>query len=185
MNLTRKTLMTILVLILCAMWLSACDEIKDYFSSKSFVEVAAERTKLMNGLESYMSIDEARGKLSAWEVLEQRSLKPNDKRPPFNIYRVAVKSYSHLGVAGELQLEFFNSRLVSTWFYPEDFNRYIALLKNEEGIVFQESRDGTKEATTAPYTRTWTYKDYKELQYVGWEDTRLRDELNLWIKRYS
>jgi hypothetical protein len=170
---------------LCTLLIPACDQVTDYFSSISFVEVATERTKLINGVESYVSIDQAKSELPAWEVLEQSSLKPKDRRPPFNIYKVSVKNYSHLGISGELHMEFFNNRLLSTWFYPEDFDKYMALLKEKEGLTFQESQHGSREARMAPHTRVWTQKDYKERQYVGWEDTRLGDELNLWIKRYS
>lgn len=182
---SRKTLEVILVSVLCGVFVSACDEITDYFSSTSFVDVAAERAKLINGLESYLSIDETKRRLPSWEVIEQSGLKPQDTRPPFNIYKVAVKNYSHLGISGELHVQFFNNRLLSTWFYPDAFDKYIQLLKDKEGVTFQESRDGSKEAAIPPYTRVWLYRDFKDRQYVGWEDTRLAREFNLWIKRYS
>lgn len=180
-----KNLKVVLVSTLCVVWFSACDEITDHFSAISFVDVATERTRLINGLESYWTIEEAKTKLPSWEVIEQSSLKPQDRRPPFNIYRVSIKNYVHLGVSGELQVKFFNNRLLSTWFYPETFDRYVLLLKDKEGLTFQEGQDGSRDAMIVPHTHVWVYKDYKEQLYIGWEDIRLARELGLWIKRYS
>ena len=171
------------LLLLCA--ISGCDEIADHFSSISFVDVASEHTKLISGIDSYQGVEEAKRKFPVWEVIEQSSLGPKDKRPPFNIYKVEIKNYSHLGVSGELHLGFFNNRLMETRFYPDSFDKYVELLKEKERLTFRESRIGSKESTIHPYTRVWTYKDYKDRSYVGWEDTRLRRECNIWIKRYS
>ncbi len=68
MGLTRKLLGPAFATIWCTVSLSACDEIRDYFSSVSFVEVAAERTRLIDGLESYTSIAEPKGKLPTWDA---------------------------------------------------------------------------------------------------------------------
>lgn len=35
------------------------------------------------------------------------------------------------------------------------------------------------------HRRIWVHLDHTGKKYVGWEDTRLGDEMNLWIKRYS
>ena len=125
---------------------SGCDEIADRFSSISFVDVAPDHAKLINGIESYQSIEEAKKKFPVWEVIEQSSLGPEDQRPPFYIYKVAIKNYSHLGIFGELQLSFFNDRLndrlMETWFYPDSFDKYFEVLKEKEGLAFQESRWG-------------------------------------------
>lgn len=185
MVISHKIFKVVLVSILCGMSVAACDETTDYFSSTSFVDVASEHVKLINGLESYLSINETKRRLPSWDVIEQSGLKPQDKRPPFNIYKVAVKNYSHLGISGELHVQFFNNRLLSTWFYPDALDKYMQLLKDKEGLTFQKSRDGLKEAAIPPYTRIWVQSDFKGQQYVGWEDTRLAREFNLWIKRYS
>lgn len=174
---------------LCALSVSGCDEITDRFSSSAFVEVASEHTKLIDGIESYQSIEEAERKFPAWEVLENSSLSPSDGRPPFNIYKVAIKNYSDLGVHGELQLRFFNNRLAEARFLPNDFDKYIDLLTKREGITFHVTPKsfGSPEATLPPYTRVWIYRDTVDTKYkyVGWEDRRLAKEIAAWIKRYS
>lgn len=171
---------------LLLLWaISGCEEIADHFSSISFIDVAAQRTKLINGIESYQSIEEARRLFPVWEVVEQSSLGPEDNRPPFNIYKVSIKKYSHLGILGELHLLFFNNRLMETWFYPGSFDKYVNLLEKKERLELQEELHGLRGAIISPYTHMWIYKDYKDSNYVAWEDTRLQREQRIWIKRYS
>ena len=66
----------------------------------SFVRIEPERTRLINGIESYQSIDEFKGSLSRslfqWE--EGKDNQPaSTGRPPFNTHTITVKNYSHLG----------------------------------------------------------------------------------------
>ena len=174
---------------LCALSVFGCDEITDRFSSASFVEVASEHTKLINGIESYQSIADALSKFPVWAVLENSSLSPSDERPPFNMYKVAIKNYSDLDVHGELHLRFFNNRLAEVRFLPNDFDKYVDLLTKREGITFHVTPKsfGSPEAALLPYTRVWIYRDTVDTKYryVGWEDSRLAKEIAAWIKRYS
>lgn len=167
-----------------------CDE--DVLYSMSFTEVATERTKLIDGIESYESIEETKHRFKEWEVIENSSLRPGDKRPPFNIYVVSIKDYSHLSYAGDLHLKFFNNRLSEVRFYPHNFEKYVERLKESDKLTFNitDKSAGTPEAQVSPYTRIWIY-DQPHLgqpgqnKYVGWKDTRLDKEESLWIKRYS
>jgi hypothetical protein len=170
--------------LLIAAW-KGTDSIGDY--SISFVDVAPERTKLISGIDSYQSIEEAKNKFPVWQVIEQSSLSPKDKRPPFNIYKVSIKNYSHLGISGELQVEFFNNRLMETRFLPDQFEKYVELLVQKEHLKFVVNRIGLQETTISPHTRVWIYANQVEpnYKYVGWVDIRLERELYLWIKRYA
>ncbi len=149
----------------------------------SFVKVESTRTKLINGIESYQSIDDFKSYLGhnslQWKVDEDG--KPTPKgRPPFNIYEITIDNYSHLGFGGELTVVFFNNRLLEARFFPSDVKNYITALE-KDGIRF----DNNQEAKLSPYTLVLIATDYKERQYVGWSDTRLEKEFDLWIKRYS
>ena len=77
-----------------ALMIAACDQ--DVLYSTSFTEVATERTKLIDGIESYQSAEESKSQFQKWEVIENSSLAPGDKRPPFSIHVVAIDNYSHL-----------------------------------------------------------------------------------------
>ncbi|MDP1948641.1 MAG: hypothetical protein Q8L77_14195 [Nitrospirota bacterium] len=179
--------------VLCSLlaWMIAgCDQ--DVLYATSFTEVATERAKLIDGIESYQSTEEAKHQFQKWEVIEESGLAPGDKRPPFNIYVVAINNYSHLDYSGKLHLKFFNNRLVEARFYPSSFEKYVERLKENDKLTFNitDKSAGTPEALAAPYTRIWIYNQphldpQGQNRYVGWRDARLEKEETLWIKRYS
>ena len=150
--------------------------------SVSFVQVEKERTKLINGIESYQSIDDLKEYLARnslrWEESENES--SSNGRPPFNIHTIIIKNYSHLGFLGELSFGFFNNRLDGAIFYPRDVEKYISALERE-GIKF----DSNHEAQLPPYTRIRIATDFQGHKYIEWSDIRLDKEVDLWIKRYS
>lgn len=166
-----------------------CDEISDLFSQPSFVDVASERTRLINGLESYSSIEESRKLFPVWEVKEDSGLRQGDKKPPFSIYIVAIKDYSHLDFRGELRLTFFNNRLMEAWFIPREFEKYVDALRVREGVEFKVSKESHRwpEARKPPHTRILlpSYEEKQKLKFVSWEDMRLKEEREAWIRRYS
>ena len=87
-----------------------------------------EPVKLIDGLESHLGIEEVRNVLKPsegdWIVVEDSGLDKRDIRPSFDVLVVSVKNYSHLGFSGGLVLHFFNNKLVSTWFYPSNLEKY-------------------------------------------------------------
>lgn len=164
---------------------------RDFWWPVSFVEVTSERTKLIGGLESYQSIDEAKAWFAAqslkWELVSDSRLAPGDTRPPMNLYTVSIKNFVHLGCSGDLQVAFFNNRLMTTIFYPIDYDLYLDRLVKGEGIRFvvDPQRPDVREAAVLPFTRVWPYRDYQGKQYVGWLDRRLEEEESLWTMRYA
>ena len=165
-------------LLLC--FLGGC---RDNYASVSFVKVESERTKLIDGIESYQSIDEFKGFLSRssfqWEESKDD---PSPKgRPPFNMHTITIKNYLHLGFSGEMNVGFFNDRLISATFYPSDSEKYVQAIAKATGIKF----DSTQEATLPSHTSVRLGTDYKGREYVDWSDLRLDKEVQLWIERYS
>ena len=175
---------------LLTLMIAGCDQ--DVLYATSFTEVATEHTKLINGIESYQSSEEAKRQFQEWKVIENSSLAPGDKRPPFSIYVVSMDNYSHLGYSGKLHLKFFNNRLAEARFYPSSFEKYVERLKEHDKLTFTvtEKSAGTPETLAAPYTRIWIYSQphldpQGQNRYVGWKDTRLDKEESDWIRRYS
>lgn len=172
------------VFLICLLPFSLLVGCQDGYLSTSFVKVETERTKLINGIESYQSIDEFKGFLNRsllqWEVCEVSQ--PSSKgRPPFDLYTIKIKSYSHLGFSGEVYIDFFNNRLSGITFYSSDVEKYFEALKNSAGIKL----DDKQEAKLPPYTYVRLAVDYRGKKYIGWSDIRLDREISLWIRKYS
>ncbi|MBU1043188.1 MAG: hypothetical protein KJ915_02175 [Candidatus Omnitrophica bacterium] len=148
----------------------------------SFIEIQSERTKLIDGIESYQSINEFKGflKLSSLQWEENTNPLSPKGRPPFNITTITIKNYLHLDYSGELIVSFFNNRLTSTNFYPKDVVGYFEAI-SKEGVTF----DSNQEAKLPPHTHVYLAVDHKGRKYVDWADVRLEKEVELWIKRYS
>lgn len=158
----------------------------DYGRSISFTDVAQDRTRLIDGIESYWNIQELQNHLRksslAWEIEQGQRPGPNDKRPPFTVDTAKIKNYSHLGLTGELHVLLFNNRTVSTLFFPREVDKYIDQLAKTERVDLVRNQ----EMKLSQYTRIWHAEAGREKRrYVGWEDIRLSDEMSTWIKRYS
>lgn len=178
-----KLIRCYIFLLLAQMLLCMSLGCQDNCASVSFVKVETERTKLINGIQSYQSIDEFKTFLACgsfnWVESED---KPSPKgRPPYNIHVITLKNFSDLGFTGELVVTFFNNRLMATTFYPLDAVKYVAAVEENEGVQL----NGNKEAKLPPHTRVRVAVDYKKRTYVDWSDIRLDQEMELWIKKYS
>lgn len=175
-----KTLQTLyLCLLLSGSGVSCSSE------PSSFVSRVKDPAMLIDGFASYQSVEGVKKRLEQaalfWQVLEDSHLGQKDRRPPFNIYTISVRGYTHLSCAGELIFYFFNDRLMETRFFPDEPHEYISSLKKHFGASFQE----TNEVQVAQYARMWLASDYTKRQYVGWQDVRLAEEQQQWIKNYS
>jgi hypothetical protein len=157
----------------------------EYGRAVTFVDVAQDRARLIDWIESYASVDEFVQQLKArslpFEIDRPKSSGTTAYRPPYEITMITIPSFSHLGFSGDLIVAFFNNRLVGADFYPSDMNGYRKRLSSEIGT----SLNADSEATPHPNTRIWKATDYKGRDYIGWEDVRLAEEMRLWIKRYS
>jgi hypothetical protein len=149
----------------------------------SFTSVQSPATPLIEGFQSYMPIADVQSALKSrgvtWTTIEDSHLPPGDRRPPFDILTISVSRQAHLGHTGELVFHFFNNRLTSTWFFPDDPTSFTRTLETTMKTAIRP------EATVPPFTRVWTHKDYQDRIYIAWEDTRLAEEQSSWIASYS
>jgi hypothetical protein len=139
----------------------------------------ATATKLIDGLYSYQTMDQARSLTApkVWQVRES-SRSPDQTRSQYEVVTVAVQNFVHLDMPGELILSFFNGRLTGTVFYPLDFEKYKANLEKYENIKFEKL-----EVYRPPRTKVWIGKNAVGLGCVGWEDTALAAEIENWIRK--
>lgn len=184
----RHSLKKVLTAIIFISLLSGCKVEKD-----SFTKIEAETTQLINGLKSYSSISEIKNHFTNNETttLFNSKLPDGDRRPPYDIIILAVSNYSHLNVNGELELYFFNNRLMSTTFYPDSLATYIDKLKKlnidfNKDYSKEELPENTLKINIAPYTEVSHSKNYtKNIYYVCWKDVRLGQEEIKWISKYA
>ena len=151
----------------------------------SFVAVRSDRAKLIDPFESYENISTVQQRLTdggfKWAVIEDsQTVAKGEKRPPFHIHVIKVENFSNQGFEGSLKLQFFNDRMMAAWFYPKNFTSYRAALESR----YPELRSGGA-TVIDQFTRIEFGVDHEQHDYVAWEDSRLRDELALWIRRYA
>jgi hypothetical protein len=152
---------------------------------QSFVDVPKQRSVLIDGIRSYSRVDEIRSLLGSltekWEVVENSGqTSANDPRPPFRIYATVIHGYQHLGFTGDLKLTFFNDRLMSATFYPDDFEGYVKRVRTTVPQLAE-----SKSVPLPPHSQVTLGTDYQQRKYISWEDARLVEEMSIWIKRYS
>jgi hypothetical protein len=180
--LTMRLALHHIIVLLAAIFLISCEE---YWQRPSFLDVPVERSRLVDGISSYISISEARellGILAAkWEVVEDSGREPTkDSRPPFRFYTALVRGYEFLGFKGDLKLTFFNDRLMTSVFYPDDFTGFVRSVSTSLlGLVEKKS------AHVLPFTEVTLGIDHQKRDFISWEDVRLTKEMSIWIKRYS
>ena len=111
-------------------------------------------------------------------VTEDSKLPGNDRRPRFDMYTIEIPDREFCGQKGTLRLLFFNDRLASPWFYPEQSQPCLQHLRGS-GVTVSDKQ------TTVGNIITWFGTDYRGRPYVAWEDRRLREEQDRWISKYS
>jgi len=165
-----------------AILLSACGSGQD---ARQASEKDVPKSPLIGRIVSFESPAEVQSRLDPsvlpWEVVENSALAPGDRRPPFHNYVVTVANYSDLGHSGELELYFFNDRLMEARFIPRNLDSYLLRLRDSRGIDLAAST----EASLPPYTLVSIAKYRDGRTYVSWIDTRLSKEFDDWIRRYS
>jgi hypothetical protein len=151
----------------------------------SFVKVESERTKLVNGIESYQSIEEFKASLAhsslQWDESQEQPSPGNRWRPPFNEHTITIRNYSYLGFTGELMVIFFNNRLRTTIFYPSAIDEFVEAFCKSEGVKF----DNNYGARISSHTLIRVTTDGRGRKYIRWSDIRLDREVELWITRNS
>lgn len=142
-------------------------------------------SKMMGSLYSYQSLQKVQRVLELeagdWDVVEDRRPLASDKRPAFRMFTISRKNWVQWRNAGELQLTFYNDRLMIVRFYPTTLESYKGALAAEDGISFGPHGDSRIE----PSTRVWIGKDDDGRIYVGWIDKALQYEMDDWLKKYS
>jgi hypothetical protein len=146
--------------------LSGCTESKD-----AYAQLRTPRAALIDGFESYISAADARTRLPrelSVRVLFEWKTPADDQRPRFDELTLRVSGFVHVGVKGDLDLEFVNDRLVRTVFSASDCSTYLKALK-PVGVSVSEGR------WRSGFTEMWipTSKSPGHVSCAAWADTSL------------
>jgi len=149
--------------------------------AEDFTAVRSPPSPLIAELRSYSNRLEVREALSApsWSAVNESRLTDGDHRPPYTLQTFSMP-FEHLGYTGQLELSFYNDRLMSTLFYPDEFGSYLETLVAAE---LTGTRD--REIAIPPATVVRWVANNSDRPYVLWTDKRLQEQESRWIMRYS
>lgn len=162
---------------------------KDYLASPR------DPITLMTELKSYSGIDEIH------QQLRQQGFEPEQRSfhervppgvPPRELDLLRVASYVHLGVEGDLELQFFNDRLYQAEFEPDDVARYLtAVRRNWPGLKRQragrsELREGhLRVASSLDLALSEVGHALGTRPFVLWQDLRLVQQRDAWDREFA
>ena len=119
-------------------------------------------------------------KICRWKIVEDSGLAKGDTRPPFHELVVKTSNYTHLGFKGEVQMRFFNNRLMQVWFTPANFLRYKKTLLKTQNTKLAVNNSASLGNTELLFARNYLGKDY-----ILWSDETLAQENREWIETYA
>lgn len=153
------------------------------------------RVELASAFRSYDAAETIRAQLegAGLSVATTRIARaPSERYPPREMLTLKVSDYRHLGVSGELALDFFNNRLMEANFRPADPLAYAPRL---HAALPQLKRDriGKSELVNGSL-RVWSNVDLAKSR-VGdsldtvaltiWQDSRLIVQRDAWDRDYG
>jgi hypothetical protein len=159
-----------------------------------FTELASDPVAFLNGMKSYDNVESARARLDAAKLqytVTPVHPKPTGKYPPRDRDTIVIAAYKHLGIEGELTLEFFNNRLYEATFVPADPDEYVEKLHRADTRL-KRDRNGRAEriignlrvASNVDFAVTEVGRNLQTKPYVIWQDLRLVQLLDEWDRRF-
>ena len=159
-----------------------------------FTEIVDDPVVFLDSLKSYETVESVRARLDAAKVpYTVTPVRPaaSSKYPPRDRDSVLVGAYKHLGVPGQLTLEFFNDRLYEATFVPGEIDTYVEKLHAADKRL-KIDRNGRAErivgnlrvASNVDFANTDVGRNLQTKPYVIWQDLRLVQLLDEWDRRF-
>lgn len=159
-----------------------------------FLEKAPNTVALLDGFKSFDTVESAKARLDAAQAASTlTSLRPpaSGKYPPRDRDTLRAAEYRHLGMEGELTLEFFNDRLYEAHFVPveasdyaEKLRRVDQRLKRERSGRIEQIAGHLRIASNVDFAGTEVGRSLQTKPYVIWQDLRLVQQLDEWDRRF-
>ncbi len=166
-------------------------QVSDY---KAYTRVETSVVDLM-AFRSYASVDNIAAALEKAGYSPQvasNHRKVPEEYPPYDIDRITLEEYRHLGQVGGLTLQFFNDRLFEVEFRPVDAQAYLKAFRGQYGPP-PRSKTGRTEwnngqlrmASSLDLAVSDVGKALRTKAYVMWQDRRLLGQRDNWDARYA
>ena len=188
-------ILIVLIVVVPGLWVAKQKIAPGAHAEKArFTDVAADPVALLDGMKSYETLEAARARLDAAKVQYTVAAvrpAPSSKYPPRDRDTVVAGAYRHLGVEGQLTLEFFNDRLYEATFVPGEIKAYVEKLHAADKRL-KRDRNGRAEqvvgnlrvASNVDFANTDVGKSLQTKPYVIWQDLRLVQLLDEWDRRF-
>lgn len=153
-------------------------------SGNEYSCVSEDPKELIGNFKSYQTIESFEefvdSKTDTIIVFENSKLLENDTRPEFSIYTVILPNFKIENTTGKLRASFFNDRLMTLSFYPNDKGKFEKVLLKKYDLILKNRENITINCVEI---NRWT--DFEGNEYFGWSDLKLVKEQNDWISQYS
>jgi hypothetical protein len=117
---------------------------------------------------------------SGWT--EKSKTNPDDHFRPRHDFLEMQGPFSDLGVTGQLELTFYNDRLMEAQFIPSESERYFGLLSQRLGKLPRDP--GTPQGISTKVTLTY-YPDPNGSIRFYWDYLPVSKEWKNWVAKYS
>lgn len=162
--------------------------------TERFIAVAGNPVVLLDGFRSYSTLESVKTRLDEQKVISAiSSQRPpvSSKYPPRDRDTLVASGYKHLGIEGQLTLEFFNNRLYEATFVPaepadyaEKLHRADQRLKRERSGRVEQTAGHLRTASNVDFAVTDVGRSLQTKPYVIWQDLRLVEQLDEWDRRF-
>jgi hypothetical protein len=161
---------------------------------EKYTAVMADGVLFLDGLKSYDTLGAAKAVLDSTKTVYSVVAvhpKASSKYPPRDRDTLQSAAYQHLGVEGNLTLEFFNDRLYEATFAPATLEEYVEKLHKADPRL-KRDRNGRAEqvvgnlrmASNVDFAMTDVGKNLRTKPYVIWQDLRLTAQLDEWDQHF-
>jgi hypothetical protein len=116
---------------------------------------------------------------SGW--IENQKANPDDHRPRHDFLEMKGP-YSDMGISGQLELTFYNDRLMAAQFIPTESERYFRILSERLGKLPAEP--GKPKPISRVVSLTY-YRDANGSVRFCWDFLPVSKEWNDWVSKYS
>lgn len=164
-------------------------------SYRAYLASPRDRVTLMLQFPSYSGVD------AIFQVLQKQGLDPEQHSfhtkvppgvPPRQLDSLRLASYTHLGVSGSLELQFFNDRLYQAEFEPADPESYRHALRRAlpqlkpQRSGRAELREGSlRVASSLDLSLSEVGQALHTRPFVIWQDLRLVRQRDAWDREFA